>query len=126
VKLVAALFLIMLAIGGATFLVFRAAPGGGCQDLLIEEVTSPNGRNVAARFAHRCGRAPTATQVALRPAGTPFAPDERSTVFATRDPAPVQLRWRDGQTLVVESSSDSLIAPRTEWRNVAIVLRRIH
>jgi len=126
VKLVAALFGIMLAIAAASFLVFRTASGSGCEDLVVEEVTSPNGRNVAARVSHRCGRAPTAIQVALRPTGTTFAPDERSTVFAARDPAPVQLRWQDGQTLVVESTSESLIAPRTEWRNVAIVLRRIH
>jgi hypothetical protein len=125
VKLVVALFGIMLAIGAASFVVLRTAPGG-CEDLVTQEVPSPNGRNVAARISHRCGRAPTATQVALRPAGTPFSPDERSTVFATRDPTPVEFRWQDGETLVVESASESLIAPRTEWRNVAIVLRRIH
>lgn len=125
-KLVAALFALMLAIGLASWLVLRAAPDGGCHDRLLEDVRSPNGRNVAALFAHRCGSAPEAVQVALRQAGSPFAPDERSTVFATRSKDPVQVRWRDGQTLVVESTSESLIEPRTEWRNVAVVLRRIH
>lgn len=125
-KLVGALFLLMLAIAFASYLVLRAAPGGGCRDRLIEEVPSPNGRNVAALFAHRCGSAPEAVQVSLRQAGNPFAPDERSTVFAARSADPVKVEWRDGQTLVVESTARSLLEPRTEWRNVAVVLRRIH
>ena len=125
-KLVLALFLIMLAVAGASFLVFRAAPGGGCSDRVLEEVVSPDGRSVAARFAHRCGSARAAIQVALRPAGSPFAPDERATVFATRGAAPVRLAWRDAGTLVVESASASLIDPRPEWRRVRIIVRRLH
>lgn len=125
-KLVAALLALMLGIALASYLVLRAAPEGGCRDRLIEDVPSPNGRNVAALFAHRCGSAPEAVQVSLRQAGSPFAPDERSTVFAARSQDPVRVAWRDGQTLVVESSAQNLLEPRSEWRNVAVVLRRIH
>ena len=125
-KAVLALLVIMLAVAGLSFLVFRAAPGGGCEDQLLEDVTSPDGRSTAARFAHRCGSAAAAIQVALRPAGSPFAPDERATVFATRSARPVRLSWRDERTLVVESTAASLIDPLPQWRNVRIIVRRIH
>jgi hypothetical protein len=126
VKFVGALLLVMLAVGGASYLVLRAAPAGGCEDALLEDVPSPNGRNIAARFSHRCGSAPGIVQVSLRMAGNPFSPDERSTVFAARGAEPVRLGWRDAQTLVVETSADNLIEPRREWHDVAIVIRRIH
>jgi hypothetical protein len=125
-KFVAALFFIMLAVGGLSFLVFRTAPSAGCEDRLLEDVPSPGGRQIAARFTHRCGSAAASVEVALRPAGGPFAADERATVFAARGDRPVRLAWRDAQTLVIESESESFLEPRTEWRNVALVYRRIH
>ncbi|GAC1337356.1 MAG: hypothetical protein NVSMB23_03710 [Myxococcales bacterium] len=125
-KFVAALFVLMLAVGGLSFAVFRAAPGAGCEDLLLEDVLSPGGRQIAARFSHRCGTAPPAVEVALRTAGTPFAPDERATVLAARGDRPLRLSWRDSQTLVIESERENILEPRTEWRNVALIYRRIH
>jgi hypothetical protein len=125
-RFVAALFFVMLAVGALSFLVYRTAPGGGCEDRLLEDLPSPSGRQIAARFAHRCGSAPATVQVALRPAGGPFAADERATVFAARGDRPVRLAWRDPQTLVIESESENFLEPRTEWRNVALVYRRLH
>lgn len=126
-KFVGALCLVMILVGSFSFIIFRAAPGGtGCEDRLLEDLRSPGGRQVAARFTHRCGTAPAAVEVALRPAGTPFAADERATVFAARGDRPVRLAWRDAQTLVIESERENLLEPRTEWRNVALVYRRIH
>jgi hypothetical protein len=124
VKLLGLLFGAMLLVAAATAILSRMHLGS-CVDLPVHEETSPDGRLVATRFDHTCTGAMTATEVALRPAPMPFdtpAPEDVVLIAAGRPP--VDLRWRDGRTLVAKTDG-KILDQRSSWRSVALVVQAV-
>jgi hypothetical protein len=121
VKLVFALSAVMLAIGAATLVFWRAQPETApCAAKEIAQSRSPDGRTQADVFELRCG-ASVDTHVALRAASAPAG--ARSDVFIAAGSAPVQATWTDARELVVQSPAARVLVQETSWRNIAIRLR---
>jgi len=121
VKLLVSLFAAMLAIGAASFWLWRAAPEvAPCQDRLVSEALSPDRRVVAAAYERRCARS-LSTHVALRPAAAPA--QAQGDVFVAAGSAPVRLSWEGG--LVIESPAQRVLVSETSWRNVGVRVRLV-
>jgi len=120
VKLVLALSAMMLAIGAATLLFWRAQPEDApCDAKEIAQSRSPDGRTQADVFELRCGTS-VATHVALRAASAPVR--ARSDVFIAAGSAPVRTIWNDSHELVVQSPARALVQ-ESSWRDIAVLVR---
>jgi hypothetical protein len=121
VKLVVGLFAVMLAIGVATLLFWRAQPESEpCVAKEIAQSRSPDGRTQADVFELRCGTS-LDTHVALRAASAPQR--ARSDVFVAAGSAKVQATWSDSRELVVRSPAARVLVQETSWRDIAIRIR---
>lgn len=120
-KLVFGLSALMLAIGAATLLFWRAQPDAEpCAAKEIAQSRSPDGRTQADVFELRCGTS-VDTHVALRAASAPLR--ARSDVFIAAGSAPVQATWTDSRELVVRSSAARVLVQETSWHDIAIRVR---
>ncbi len=119
-KLVAALFGLMLAIAAvAGFVFFRSAPGD-CDDRAIEEARSPDGRVGAMVYQRRCGDERT-TRVKLWLVGDPRTP---SDVWVIGGAAAPHVRFSDARLLVVEEPSGLRpLLLESAWRDVTVSTR---
>jgi hypothetical protein len=121
-KLVLALFALMLAIGFTTLWVWRRAPvSEPCASRDIAQSRSPDQRTQADVFEVRCGQT-AATHVALRPAGAPE--HARGDIFVAPGTVPVRLIWNGSSELAVESPADRVFVEETRWRGIAVRVRR--
>ena len=121
-KLLAALFVLMLAIALASFWVWRRSPEAApCSSHEIEGSLSPDGRAQADLFEVRCADTLT-THVALRSKDAPQA--ARSDVFIARGSVPVRLRWTGARELTVQSGAEQIFVQEGRWRDVAVIQRR--
>ncbi len=122
-RLFLGLLALMLAVGAASFWIWRAAPvSPPCEDRDLLSARSPDGRALAEVFEQRCGTS-VATHVSLRPAGSPLL--ARSDVFIAAGSAPVALIWNDARELVVQSPAEHVLVEETSWRNIRVRLRRV-
>ena len=121
-KLFAGLLALMLLIGGASFLAFRAAPSGlECAQRVVAEAPSPDGKFVAALYEQRCGETVT-THVALRMAQAAFVP--RGDVVVLEGAAQARLSWREKE-LLVETAAPRVALHEPSWRTVTVRLVRV-
>lgn len=122
-KLVLALFALMLAIGFATLWVWRhAEPTEPCASRDVAQSRSPDQRTQADVFEVRCGST-VATHVALRPAGASDA--ARGDVFIAPGTVAVRLVWNGPGELSVESPAPRVFVEETRWRDISIRVRRL-
>ena len=122
-KLLLALFALMLAVGAASFWAWRAAPvASPCAERDLAQARSPDGRTLAEVFEKSCGQS-VSTHVSLRPAAAP--PLARSDVFVAAGTPRVTLLWNDDRKLVVETPADRVLVEESSWRNVGVRLRRV-
>ncbi|HET9752825.1 MAG TPA: hypothetical protein VFP52_07680 [Myxococcales bacterium] len=120
-KLVFGLSALMLAIGAATLIFWRAQPEAEpCAAKEIAQSRSPDGRTQADVFELRCGTS-VDTHVALRAASAPER--ARSDVFVAAGSARVQAIWSDSRELVVQSASARVLVQETSWRDIAVRVR---
>jgi hypothetical protein len=123
VKLFLGLLATMLAVGAASFWVWRAAPETApCEDHAVDQARSPDGRTQAEVFEKRCGES-VSTHVALRLASAPV--QARTDVFIAAGSAPVRLSWTSGRELVLESPAQRVLVEEASWRNVLVRVRRV-
>jgi hypothetical protein len=121
-KLLLALFALMLAIGFATLWFWRQAPEPApCDSRDVAQIPSPQGRVQADVFVVDCGGI-LATHVALRPAGAAIG--ARGDIFIARGSVSVRPIWNGERELVVESPAERRLVEETRWRNVAVRIRR--
>ncbi|MGZ6123338.1 MAG: hypothetical protein ACXWLR_00155 [Myxococcales bacterium] len=121
-KLLLALFALMLGIGLASLWLWRRAPVPvPCASREIAHSRSPDDRAQADVFEMRCGES-TATHVALRLAGAPE--QSRGDVFIAKGTVPVHLVWNGSAELAVDSPATRVFVVETRWRNVTIRIRR--
>jgi len=121
-KLLVALFALMLAIGLASLWLWRRSPADApCASRDLAQARSPDGRTQADVFEVRCGNS-LATHVALRPAGAPEA--ARGDVFIAAGTAPVRLTWNGPGELVLESPAKRVLVEETRWRTTSIRILR--
>lgn len=121
-KLLVALFALMLAIGLATLWVWRRSPPSEpCARRGIAQARSPDDRALAEVLEVRC-RDSVATHVALRRAGAPE--QARGDVFIAEGAVPVELVWNGSAELAVKSPAARVFVSETRWRDVAIRIRR--
>lgn len=117
-KLVLALFALMLAIGFATLWIWRLSPAQApCAAREIAQERAPGGRTQADVFEVSCG-ASVSTHVALRPAGA--AEEARSDVFIAAGSVPVRVRWISAREVAVDSPAARVLAAEARWRDVVV------
>ncbi len=120
-KLVLGLFAGMLAIGAASFWLWRTAPPVvSCVDRVVSVSASPDRRVVAAAYERRCSQSLT-THVSLRRAGA----SAQSDVFVAAGSTPVRLSWSEEREMVIESPAPRVLVAETSWRNVGVRLRLV-
>ena len=115
----------MFAIGGVAYLVYRNASSLECEDKVIEELPSPDGKVVAARFEQSCGGDSVATHVQLRVGGTVLKPDSRDAIYISGGRPRVQLKWTSPRALLLEAGQQSQAPDKPQWRNIKITVRLI-
>jgi hypothetical protein len=117
------LFGLMLLVLGISWLVFKKGASLECTDAVVEELPSPDGRNVAARYERSCGEGSLATHVALHAAGVPpsFTPGDELYVAPGRPTLRVQ--WTGPRALTVEAPVPSAMPDRVQWHNVRVTVR---
>jgi hypothetical protein len=100
--------------------------GFDCDNQILTEVSSPDGRYIASVFERNCGATtPYYRIVALRLAGTKLRGDRHEDwVFAIKERSEVQLSWRDVQHLEVLSNERDVSphAPKS-WKDVEITTK---
>ena len=116
-KLVVALFGLMLAIAAVTGFVFLREKPSDCDDLPLEETRSPDGRVGARVYERRCGGERT-TRVKLWLVGNPRTP---SDIWVVAGAAAPHVHFSDARSLVVEEPAGLRPLLREgAWREVTI------
>jgi hypothetical protein len=122
-RLLVALFALMLAIGFATLWFWRRSTGPSpCESREVANSGSPDGRSRADVFEVRCPGA-VSTHVALRSQSEPA--QARADVFIALGNAPVRVLWNGGRELLIESPAARILVEETRWRNVSVRVRRL-
>ena len=122
-RLLVALFALMLAIGFATLWLWRRSTAPSpCESREVAHSSSPDGRARADVFEVRCPGA-VSTHVALRAEGAPA--QARGDVFIALGNAPVRVLWSGDRELVIESPAGRVLVEETRWRNVSVRVRRL-
>ena len=125
-KLLAALVGIMALVAGGILFVFRHGGALECEDRPLEELTSPDGAAIAARYERICGSGSAATHIGMRLRGAPFAPpDPLGEVYVAPGRPKLTLRWDGPRALLVEAPEPSAMPDRPQWRNVRIRIRMV-
>jgi hypothetical protein len=120
VKLLAALFGLMLAIAGVAGFVFLRSAPSDCDDRALEETRSPDGRVGAMVYQRRCGDERT-TRVKLWVIG-----NERTSgdVWAVAGGAAPHARFSGARALLIEAPPGARPLLREEsFRGVEISIR---
>jgi hypothetical protein len=121
-ELLTALFAVMLVVGGGAWLFWKHGAAFDCADRVVEEVPSPDGALIAARWERSCG-GDVATHVSLRPRTLSFEPSDPDDVYVAKGAQAVAVRWDGPASLAVDAPVPSVIGERTKWRNVAVAVR---
>ena len=119
-KLVLALFGLMLAIAAVAGLVFLRGDAGACEDRALDEARSPDGRVGAQAYERRCGDERT-LRVKLWLVGNPRTP---SDVWAAVGVAAPRVRFTDARSVVVEEPAGTRrLLLESAWRDVNVSAR---
>ena len=121
--LLALLAAVMLLVGAGAYWLWKHGGALECVDRVIEEVPSPDGSVIAARWERACGGA-VATHVSLRAGGSPFATDELDEVYVAKARPRVAMHWEDAASLAIDASERSISSERRRWRNITVRWRR--
>jgi hypothetical protein len=122
-RLLIALFALMLAIALATLWFWRRSTGPSpCESREVAHSSSPDGRARVDVFEVRCPGA-ISTHVALRSQSEPA--QARGDVFVALGKAPVQVLWNGDSELVIESPAGRVLLEETRWRDVSVRVRRL-
>ena len=125
VAVIAVLVLVTISIVGYRYWK-SSALAFDCDNQILTEVSSPDGRYIASVFDRNCGATtPYYRIVALRPAGTKLRGDRHEDwVFAIKERSEVQLTWRDVHHLEVLSNERDVSphAPKS-WTDVEITTK---
>ena len=90
-----------------------------CVDSVVEEVASPDGKLVAARYERTCS-SNIATHVALRARGEAFKPaSDLDDVYVAMGRPRLLVEWREGG-LRLTADAPSVIPERKRWRQIAV------
>ena len=121
-KLLAGLFALMLAVGLASFWLWRSArEPSPCASREIAQSSAPDGRSRADVFQVVCPGGVT-THVALLPAERPT--DSRADVFVALGSVPVAVSWSNERELRIESSAERLLVQESRWRGISVRILR--
>jgi hypothetical protein len=119
-KLLVALFVLMIAIAAAGFFVWRSSPEAKpCSARVVQQQLSPDGATLAESLEVQCEKSLT-THVTLRAAKAPDA--ARSDVWVAAGAQPVELKWAGQRELQIAAKVRALVS-ETSWRNVSVVQR---
>ena len=119
-KLVAALFGLMLAIAAVAGFVFLRSAPDDCDDRALEQALSPDGRVGAMVYQRRCGGERT-TRVKLWLVGDPRTP---SDVWAVAGAATPQVHFSGARAVTVEAPAGTRpLLQEASWRDVTITAR---
>ncbi len=120
-KLVAALFGLMLAIAAVAGFVFLRGEPSDCDDRALEETRSPDGRIGAMVYERRCGDERT-TRVKLWLVGNPRTP---SDVWVAAGAAAPHVRFSGARAVAVEEPAGPRpLLVEGAWRDVTITSGR--
>lgn len=94
---------------------------GECGDTIKAEVSSPDGRYVAAVFERNCGATTDySTLVTLRETSQPFAPKKQGWVLALSGQVDVTLAWSSDRVIRVGAEGGEVFRKEPTWRDVRI------
>jgi hypothetical protein len=75
---------------------------GGCENTVLTEAPSPDGRLVATVFGRDCGATTaTNTQICLRSRSVPFGKKEAESFFVVEGQGDVKVFWVDAKTVAM-------------------------
>lgn len=100
--------------------------GPACDNEVIAEMRSPDGRHVATVFDRGCGATVSAIRVvALRDAASAFDGErDEGWVFVVKEWVPVEVHWEaDGQLGVYYEASPKAWATHERWNDVNVKFR---
>ncbi len=123
-RLLVALFALMLAVGVCTILLWRwnrTRELSPCEAREVAEAASPSGRARAEVFEVHCPGAVT-THVALRQAGQPA--EARADVFVGMGAVRVRVVWNGDREIRIESPAARFLVEETRWREVSVRILR--
>jgi hypothetical protein len=120
-KLLAGLFVLMLAAGAVSLWLWRRSPEPEpCESRTVARSRSPDDRSEAEIFELKCSKSLT-THVALRPSMAPSR--SRSDVLVIEGSAPVGATWISPKELSIEVPPARVLVTETRWRDVTVKLR---
>jgi hypothetical protein len=123
-KLLAALFALMLSVGAVTLWLWRRSPEPEpCHSRTVAQSRSPDDRSDAEIYELTCGASRT-THVALRPAMSP--PKTRADVLVVEGTAPVRVTWTAPREISIDAMDARILVTETRWRDVSVKLRTRH
>lgn len=114
----------MVIVSALVSLFFAIAGCPLCGHELMKEVSSLDGKYVAAVFESNCGATtPFTRQVALRKGKTTFSGDnQEDVVFRVKDKEDIEVRWISPEHLMVRRfpNKDAIFKELGEWHEVKI------
>ena len=123
-KLLAALFALMLVVGLVTLWLWRRSPQPDpCQSRTVAQSRSPDDRSDAEIYELKCGASLT-IHVALRPAMAP--PKARADVLVVDGPAPLRMTWTSAREISIDAPDARVLVTETRWRDVTVNVRPTH
>lgn len=94
----------------------------GCDDAVISEVVSPDGRYVATVLERDCGATTDySTMVALRDAAQPIEEAKQTPVLVIESRVMIDLQWGADRKLLIVFPPSETFAKLEAWRDVQII-----
>ena len=123
-KLLAALFALMLAVGLVTLWLWRRSPEPEpCQSRTVAQSRSPDDRSDAEIYELKCGASLT-THIALRSAMA--SPKARADILVVEGTAPLRMTWTSAREISIDAPETRILVTETRWRDVSVKVRPTH
>ena len=98
-----------------------------CDNVVLAEVTSPDGKKVASLFERNCGATTDYAQVVtIRDRGSRFdGNDTQDFIFTMQGQQKIEVQWESDSRLVIERppSAKDIFKELKSWKGVEILYR---
>ncbi len=109
---------------GTLCVALAGCSGPQCENVVLREITSPDGQRVATLFARNCdATTPYVQAVVVHKKGSNFSGDDpASYVFTMRGQHKVSIQWLAGDHLLVNrpQNTDDIFSEMKEWEGAKI------
>lgn len=99
-----------------------------CNDEIIEEIISPDKKNIVYKFVRDCGATTSESlHVAIRRSNTQIKNNDIGKVLILKRPAKIALRWISENKIEINAyvGRDDIIMVNKKYNNITIQLKQI-